>query len=181
MEPGSSATRSPEGTQMTDGERRLAKVLVGVLVAAFLFTTTAIGVERITEARSRVADYERRIARLSSVDVDEEGLHSRLRSLDASIGRAEERARAASIASISDFGREVKRLLTLNGLAPLKYQSVSGSHGEELELSLRCAIGSFLGFLRSATSEKEDWRVRYLSLHMMTDGSQAEIVVRLSR
>jgi hypothetical protein len=166
---------------MSGNERRLAKILAVLSAAAALFVAVALAADRVAEARNRVAEYEDRIARLSSVAVDEEGLRSRLRSVEEGIGREERRARAASESSTSDFGAAAKRLLAANGISPLRYQSVSASRGEELEFSLRCEAGGFFAFLCAATGERGDWRVPYLSIHTGGSGELAEIVVRLSK
>jgi hypothetical protein len=166
---------------MTEGERRLAILLALACAASVVFAAAALGVERIGDARERIVEYERRISLLASVAVDKESLRARLRAIESGIDRAEQRARAASGASIPTFGRDVKRLLSANGISPGKYQAVSGARGEELEFSLRCGIGDFLGFLRAATEGQEGWTISYLSLHTGAEYGRADVVMRLSR
>jgi hypothetical protein len=164
---------------MTANERRLAKALAVVAAVALSLVAIALGVERIGDARARVAELERGIARLERVAPDEAALRARLDQLRAGIDGAERRVRAGSAAEMSEFGRDVKRALASRGISPLKYQAVSSARGEELELSLRCEIGAFLGFLKSATGGGEGWVVPYLSVRMAAEGSRAEITLRI--
>jgi hypothetical protein len=165
---------------MTAGEGRFATVFFLVCAASAAAIALSLGFEKIRDARNRIRDYEERVRRLSAVSIDEAGARARLQRIEKLVATAEDRISAASRTPMSAFGHEVVGLLGANGIAPEKYQLVSGTKGEELELSLSCDVEDLLRFMRAAT-EKEGWTIPYASMHLGRAYGRTETVLRLAQ
>jgi hypothetical protein len=165
---------------MTRREGRLALALALALAASAATVVSSIVLERMAEARSEIRDYRRRIERLSSVSVDEAGARARLRRIAGLVERAENRVAAASRLSVSAFGRELMELLAARSIAPEKYLVLSDAAGDRIEVSMKCAAGDFLRFLKSAT-EAKGWSVPYVSLRSDSGPGRVDAVMRLGR
>ncbi len=163
---------------MTESEARLAKALAAAVSCAALLAVGSILLDRVGAARERIAEYELRIESLSGAEIDEEGLRSRLKSIDERLAVLQAPAAAGPPAA---FGSEAKRLLAARGIALASYQAIAAAGGEQYEFAFRCGAGAFLSFLQAACGGSPGWRVPYLSLRMGAEGGKAEIVARLSR
>ncbi len=160
-------------------EKTLLGILIGVVVLSGAGLGIQMGVERLTDARSKVAQYEAQIRKISQALPAEEDIVTRAAAMKAELADVTSRFYAPEDLNPYSFGTLIKKKLAGLGITVVRYQVVETGGKSFLEFSVTGSARSIVQFFKDVSEAGKYWTVPMLTLTMREGTEKADVVFRI--
>jgi hypothetical protein len=160
-------------------EKTLLWVLCGIVGLCLAGIGVQFGLERLSDARTKVAQYETQIRKISQALPAEQDIVSRVQAMKAELDDVKSRFYKPDELSTYSFGELIKKKLAALGIAVVRYQVVETAGKSFLEFSVSGSARSIVQFFKNVSESKKYWTVPLFTLTMREGTETADGVFRI--
>ncbi len=159
------------------------KILLGILGAsaalALLTMGLVFGLDRISTAQKRAAQYQEQIRRLSQSMPPETEVAALRDRLQTELAKRKARFYTPDQMNTYAFGTIIKKELTSRGIRVIRYQVVESKGKSSLEFAVSGSIRALIQFFKQVSESDKFWTISSLSLSMKDAYDSAEATFRV--
>ena len=160
-------------------EKALLWVLCGAAGLCLAGIGIQSGLERLSDSRTKVAQYEAQIMKLSQALPAEQDIVSRTQAMKAELDDVKSRFYKPDELSPYSFGALIKKKLAALGITVIRYQVVETGGRSFLEFSVSGSARWIVQFFKDVSESEKYWTVPLFTLTMREGTETADVVFRI--